>query len=344
MSELQLIYERLDQACCPEEVFGDAADISANFKLLARACHPDFHPGDPLAKKAFQKLNSLKVVAEERVKAGEWGKKIPLPHCTPVKIGAYDVNRDPQIGDIADVYRVRGADAYVKVARSHNDNDLIRAEAEALKVLEGVKPPICEGIPKLRSTFQIDGLRKREVNVILGFPDFISLLNVRGKMDVDARTSVWIFKRLLSVLSWVHHFKMIHGAILPPHVLVYPDNDGRSGFDPRKHTVRVIDWCYSVDYKKRTRLSAWVPAWKDHYAPELLNKTGIGPSSDIYMAAKLIRYLCGKLPPAMETVLNRCLDPNPKKRYQKAGHVFDDWMKAAVMEFGSPKWHEFNLP
>jgi hypothetical protein len=63
------------------------------------------------------------------------------------------------------------------------------------------------------------------------------------------------------------------------------------------------------------------------------------------MAAKLIVYLCGsKFPAALAVVLKKCLNPDPEKRYQKAGDVLKDWKEAATKEFGAPKWHDFNLP
>ena len=55
-------------------------------------------------------------------------------------------------------------------------------------------------------------------------------------------------------------------------------------------------------------------------------------------------YLCGsKFPAALATVL-KVLDADPEKRYQKAGDVMTDWKEAAKADFGSPKWHFFNLP
>ena len=345
MNELEFIYERLDSACCPEEVFGTGDDPGVVFKKLARACHPDMYPGVPRANEVFKKLAALKDEADRRVKDGRWGKRIPLPHCVPLTIGKYKAKPHPRVGDIADLYTVDGKALLIKVARHHDDNDLLRAEVNALNILENIKPPVQDGVPKLLDNFYVDGTWKREANVITLFPGFVSAQQIRQKMGVDARTTVWMFKRLLSLLSWVHHFKLIHGAILPPHVLFYPDNDGKTGNDPRKHSIRLIDWCYSVDFANRTRLSSWVPAWQDHYAPELLSKKFIGPQSDIYMGAKLIRYLChDALPGELEGVLTRCLNPDPKQRYQKAGAVFDDWVKAATKEFGTPKWHAFNLP
>ena len=346
MSDLKLINDKLDGACCPEDVFGSGDDPAVVFKKLARVCHPDLNPSEyKMAVETFAKLSGLKDEADKRVSKGIWGKRVPLPHCVPLEIGKYKAKPHPRIGDIADLYTVEGGKTLIKVSRSHDDNDLLRAEVNALKTLAKIDGPVRQGVPELVDNFWVEGLWKREANVITRFPGFVTAQEVHSKMPVDARTSVWMFKRILSLLSWVHHFKLIHGAILPPHVLFYPDNDGSADMDERKHSIRLIDFCYSVDYTQRTRLSSWVPSFQDHYAPELLSKKYIGPSSDIYMAAKLMVYLCGsKFPAALATVLKKCLDPDPEKRYQKAGDVMTDWKEAAKADFGSPKWHFFNLP
>ena len=344
MTEIQIIYDHLNGACCPEDVFGAGDDPVAAYLRLARAVHPDTH-SEPIAKEAFQKLNELKQIADDRVKDGEYGKKLPLPHCIPLEIGSYKVKRTPVIGDIADLYYVEGSSQLVKVARSSDDNDLMRAEATALKVMDSITGPVRDGVPILAETFQVDGRRKRDANVISDFPGFVSAKVVRDKMQIDPRTAVWMFKRILSLLTWVHHFKLIHGAILPPHVLFYPDNDGNHQIDPRKHSVRLVDWCYSVDFTKRTRLSSWVPAWKDMYAPELLSKSYIGPESDIYMAAKTIQYLVGSaLPKQLAEVLDKCLESDPQKRFKSAADAFNGWVRAAKAEYGSPTWVDFNIP
>ena len=349
MSEIELIFEKLDGACCPEDVFGSGDDPAVVFKKLARVCHPDVNPLEPIAKQAFQKLNELKSEADARIKRGIWGKRVPLPHCVPLEIGKYKAKHHPRIGDIADLYTVEGGKSLIKVARSHDDNDLLRAEATALRLMAKIDGPVREGVPELVDNFWVEGTWKREANVITRFPGFVTAQEVNAKFGEDTvnkRTGVWMFKRILSLLTWAHHFKIIHGAILPPHVLFYPDNDGNTVTkDPRKHSIRLIDWCYSVDYTQRTRLSSWVPAWQNHYAPELLSKKSIGPPADIYMAAKLMVYLCGNLwMPSLGNVLKKCLESDPAKRYQKAGDALNDWKEAAQKEYGAPKWVEFNLP
>jgi hypothetical protein len=357
VGELDLIYAKLDGACCPEEVFGAGSDPGVVFRQLAKACHPDHHPTHAdLAQKTFAKLTILKREADERLRSGQWGKNIPLPHCVPLEIGKYKVKPNPIVGDVCDLYLVDGDKEFVKVSRIHDDNDLVRAESIALRVLnKGITGPVRDGVPILVDTFQVEGTWKREANVIANLPGFVSALDVHQKMVIDSRTAVWIFKRLLVLLGWVHHLGFVHGAILPPHVMFYPDNDEGSPFalpgkdrfkDPRKHTVRLIDWCYSVNFKDRTRLSSWVPAWKDYYAPELLDKSYIGPESDIYMAAQLMLYLMQTtlFMPELQKVILKCLDKDPQKRYRKTSEAFEDWKKAATSAFGSPKWIEFNLP
>jgi serine/threonine protein kinase len=342
VSAIQFIVDSLNTACCPEDVFGN--DPSKSYKQLAKMCHPDIIK-HPLAEQTFQKLNTMKEEADKRVADKTWGKRLPLPHCIPLDIGAFRVKRSPYIGDVADLYRVEGKPLIVKVVRSADDNDLLRAEQVALSEMSKITTVVKEGVPKIVDSFQIAGRWKRQVNVITQFPGFWTAAEIHSVTKIDDRTMVWMFKRLLALLTWAHHFRIVHGAILPPHVMFYPDNDG-GGVDARKHSTRLIDWCYSVNFEKRTRLSAWVPAWKDMYAPELLDKSYIGPESDIYMAAQLMLYLrqSSLFMPELQTVILKCLEKDPKKRYRKAGDVLEDWKKAAVKAYGAPKWWDFNLP
>ena len=170
--------------------------------------------------------------------------------------------------------------------------------------------------------------------------NFHSLEDVRKNQEIDHKTSVWIFKRMLSLLGWVHHLGIIHGSVLPCHVLVYPDNDGEAHSDPKQHTVRLIDWCYSVN-KSRTKLSAWLPEYESFYAPEVLDKK-VSPSVDLYMTARMIKSLTvADFPEPLEKVLSRCLDKDPTKRYLNSSEVFDAWERAAFESYGAPKWHDF---
>ena len=136
MTELELVFNHLEYASCPEDIFGLVPSaMSSVFKHLAKAVHPDYNTDKVLATKAFQLLTEINREGEKRIADKTYGKKILFDWCIPVSIGKYKVNKTPIKGSIADLYKVEMKDILVKVARSHDDNDLMQAEAEALTIL-----------------------------------------------------------------------------------------------------------------------------------------------------------------------------------------------------------------
>lgn len=366
MTDLVLTAVQLEAAVCPEDVFGtDAGKLKTVFHQLLRITHPDYNcDKQVVAQQATMRLNQLKNEADVRVANGTFGRRLPLPEHEPLVIGAYQVDRKPLRGDLADVYF--GEAVVLKVSRFADDNDLLRAERTALERLKkGIRTPVVAGVPVLVDAFQVGGATgwQREVNVLDRYEaGWVTAEQVHARMpSVDVRTLVWMFKRLLVLLEWTHELGLVHGAVLPPHVMVYPDNDEgtvhaapetsatggptRTG-DPRKHSIRLVDWCYSVEYAKRTRLSAWCPQWTGFYPVELAAKKSVGPASDIYMAACLVDYLAGdtELDAPLADVLIRCMEPDTRRRYQNCGEVFVDWRAAVTKVYGPPRWHDFVVP
>lgn len=43
---------------------------------------------------------------------------------------------------------------------------------------------------------------------------------------VDPRASVWIWKRLLELLGWVHRAGYTHGAVIPHHLILHAKDHG----------------------------------------------------------------------------------------------------------------------
>lgn len=257
-------------------------------------------------------------------------------------------------GDIADIHlgMFAGVPVVAKKARATADNDLLANEERSLKDLmpkmladaKAKEWSFC--IPQFIGTF-----KDPKANAIEFFPGFFSVEDIRKiSKGVDARTLVWQFKRLLGILSWVHHFGYVHGAVLPPHVMYFPDG---SIDDERKHSVRLIDWCYSVEYKKTRRLPAWVPDFKSFYAPEVFTKAAVTPATDLYMAVKTMQYLAGgdvttnkfpsKIPAQISRTMIKCLEKNQFKRPQSVGEVFEEFKAVATDVYGRPKFREFIL-
>lgn len=289
---------------------------------------------------------------------GSWGKGVAVPGKERIVIaGKYTRIKTLALGDIADVHVgkwINACDTHViiKVARNVADNDLLQAENKNLMfVLDKMvskKSVWADCIPGVyESLFLADKGGKRRVNILPYFEGFVTAEDIRFRMPngVDGRTIVWMWKRLLVLIDWIYKCGVVHGAILPPHVMFYPDNDGDTVRDPRKHSVRLIDWCYSIQHKERTRLSGWIPRYESLYAPEIVKKQPLGPYTDLYMGAQTILHLCGKaVPDPITHHIRKCIDPVVSRRPQDILGYFEDFMKVAKTVYGEPKYHDFNLP
>lgn len=375
LEQLRVIAGFLERSVCPEDVFGNLPDnseehLKTTYRQLAKALHPDSHVGDlaaaTLANDLFLQLETFHQEAIRRLKSGSYGNREPLPHKAPIILKRkYVVDRLVCVGDISDVYYSslessgKRETMLLKVVRKDDDNDLLRAEASALERLhQRLSPAWATCVPTLLESFLMDdGGPKRRVNVLSRFDGFLDGEEIIKRLPkgVDGRTLAWMWKRLLVLMDWSHKIGLVHGAILPPHVMFYPDNDGGKARDVRKHSIRLVDWCYSVDFEKRTRLSAWVPSYKHLYAPEILAKEKLGPWTDLYMGAATMMYLGGVHfgekytgnDPDKEKILSsiyECLYPDPSKRPQDILKYFRQFTSLLKSIYGAPKFHEFKVP
>jgi serine/threonine protein kinase len=265
---------------------------------------------------------------------------------------------DLRLGWIAGTKKIQ---VVVKKARLSYDNDLLEREATTLNVVRmkmsnSTESPWKTTIPQVfASQVVLQGSNSPvRVNVLEAFHGFFSaedILKMAG--GVDTRTIAWMWKRLLGLLEWVHKSGYVHGAVLPPHVLYFPDNNLRIGRDIRKHAVRLVDWCYSVPISQ-TKLTAWVPEYEAFYPPEVFNKRGLSVATDLYMGAKTMLYLMGgdvftdRFPdgvsPAILSSFQYCLDKDITRRERSAAKQLERFVGALKSTYGEPQFHHFILP
>lgn len=368
--ELEVIAGFIRRAVCVEDVFGNLGTnkkeredkLKHSFRKLALALHPDSHNGDApartIAQELFKELEQIRTEAQKAIADNRYGKKERLPWKVSVLIkDKYVIETPLCAGSIADLHiaslesAANHTNYLLKIARNTTDNDLLLTEKNVLEAIhekmkkhKSVDWP--ETIPTISESFLFDDRKaKRRVNVMENFNGFYNVEEIKKRLPkgVDGRTIVWMWKRLLVLLEWVNKSGYIHGAVLPPHVMFYPDNDGYTTRDKRKHSVRLVDWCYAVDYKNRTRLSAWVSAYKDFYAPEILDKKPFGGWTDLYMGAKTMLYIAGDVPDLITKSILSCTQKDPKKRPQSIGKYFEEFAALAKKEYGASKYHDFNL-
>jgi hypothetical protein len=114
-----------------------------------------------------------------------------------------------------------------------------------------------------------------------GFTHTLAQLRRHFPSGVDPRHGVWLWRRSLELLDWVHRSGWAHGAILPGHVLL----------DASEHSVRLVGW--SCAGRAGAPLVAVAPAELDFYPPRDGNEPRLSFESDLSMLARCVLHALG---------------------------------------------------
>ncbi len=225
--------------------------------------------------------------------------------------GAYRIGEVVAVGDIADLSAVTGERQLLKVPRSPADNDLMEAEAEALRTLhEKGDPKYRPYAPKLVESFlhEAPDRKRRRVNVLERLDGFVPLSSL--KRTIDWRDAAWMWRRLLVGLGWAHRAGVIHGAVVEEHVLIHPE----------QHGLALVDWCYSGERPK-----AIVKRRAAAYPPEVTAAKTATPATDIYLATGLMTRLIGPdIPRQLKRFADGCRYDAPRMRPQDAWRLLGE--------------------
>ncbi len=344
----------LRQATNPREIFGalngdPQAALKRRYRELVAIAHPDRNPGLAAeANEAFQALQTWYAAAQRQIEQHVYGAAPQISVVT--KLHRYVGYEPPLQGDLCELFPADagGSRVLLKVARGARNNDLLQAEVQALRridrALEGqaVRPHF----PTLVEHFLMRDAAgvQRQGNVLRAEAGAISLADVLRAYPggVQLADAAWMFNRLLAALGVTHSLGIVHGAVVPAHVLIRPAD----------HNGILIDWCYSVAVGEP--LKAMSPPYAADYPPEVRERQPATPATDLYLAARcMARLLTGdsaaqELPPSIpkpiRSLLRACLIPAPARRAADAWQVFDDFREILHRLHGPRTFRPFHMP
>ena len=347
--------ERALRAAAPEELFGALAGtradklgtLSHRYRELAHVIHPD-RASDrdrDAATRGLVRVNALRRMAEHKIELRLYGDGRAVGESVVIRTRRRSyITLGPVIaGDLCDLYPAESdaPDAprvLLKVARSEEDNDLLDAEAQTLRALFAnatAAPRFLRLLPELTDSMTMEDGRR--ANVLPLLPDHRSLAEARG--HVDLRDVVWIGKRLLSVLGFLHARGFVHGAVLPSHLLVHPIT----------HGAVLTDLCYAVP--RGDKIPALSPDHRALYPGEVLRGEPAEAGTDLFMAAKTLLWLLPERASAtaseqraLRDFLATCTDERLARRPDDAWALHEDLDRLMTRLLGKPVYRPLSLP
>ena len=260
-------------------------------------------------------------------------------------------------GDLANVYRcrfnanAREVEGLMKIARDARVNEPLRSEARVLEQLLTLDRdhrfrPFLPCVEESFAYCQDAPSEARQANVlrmhasIASVDELYTLEEIRRHhpRGIDPRDMAWIWRRLLSVLGFVHANLIIHGAVLPSHVII----------EPREHKLLLVDWCHAVHAGESLRtIAGGYRAWYETGVVRKYQPTT--PLLDISMAARCMIDLVGgdalrlaypaDFPPALIAYFGRCFSGTPD-----AVRLLDDFDRLIDALWGKRTFRVLELP
>lgn len=296
-------------------------------------------------------------------KAGTWHPTAPPSHDEELRDPErerfwFDGSRYAVLGRLA---RGEGSDVFlarrdgrlsdlvvVKVLRVAEDHDLLAREHEVLAELEKSKVQgtshfsrlvpqrVGQGTARLGMRGQ-GGDRKVAIHRWRsGFVHTFEHVAQAHPGGIDPAASVWIWKRTLEVLGWMHRSGWVHGAVLPPHILVHA----------RDHGVALVGLSRAVPPGRP--LPAFSSALRAYYPDTVWDGAPATEALDVAMSARAVLSVLGRdmlrAPPGVPAPLAGLLERAAQGQESDAWHVRDRIDAVARDVYGPPKFIPFAMP
>jgi hypothetical protein len=194
-------------------------------------------------------------------------------------------------GEIADVFQVERVRkpaelALLKVLRDAADRPMLEQEWNVLRGLHASSAPgavaIVPRLPQPLARARVEGGARAGAEALAlrwaaGFEH--TLAELRG--SITPQQSVWMWRRVLEILAFVHASGCVHGAVLPQHLLV----------EHGEHGLRLVG--FGCAGPVGVELAAVVASHEQLYPPELRSGGRLQPRHDLAMSARTLLWTLG---------------------------------------------------
>lgn len=221
-----------------------------------------------------------------------------------------------------------GKRCLLKIAKRPETNTDLEREARVLEFFKTTAKlkEVSYYMPRVLDLLRVDG---RVVMVERYDADLISVTQIGQAYPegLNPQDAAWVARRVMALVSAADMGGLVHGAIVPDHVLV----------NKVSHNPMHIGWAHAVDPSVQ-RIEGIITRWREFYPPEVFEKKRPDQRSDIFMAARTIEYLLtgpdrtqyglsSNVPITLKNFLDKCTEEDPKKRFQSGGEALDELTK-----------------
>jgi hypothetical protein len=201
-------------------------------------------------------------------------------------------------GELSDVYFGRLARwptelAIIKILRDQEYVDQLQSEWDVLQRLQQSEAPGADNftrlipVPILHGDISYGSHAGSRVSIFRWASGFLHNFDDVIKVypsGIPPQASIWVWRRILEVLSFIHASGMAHGAILPAHLLI----------QEKEHGVRLVG--YTCAGQLGENLRAISQSYKSFYPQSMHANPKLTAQLDLVMSARCIAALLGGNP------------------------------------------------
>ncbi|MCB0323514.1 MAG: serine/threonine protein kinase, partial [Bdellovibrionales bacterium] len=309
-ADLEPVYLRILQATHPEDIFGCEdivlpvdtllAYLEREYERLRSVVRPEAYANPADREAAAEALTLLERQYEEgrrRIREMTYGI-VAFGTAPPTKltrsftIGPRRFYVGPKLGEGARSTLYQGfleengillGEVVLKLATTRAANPSMLRERRLLDILHSTDVPQWRHLPYPLERFEAGARLGIAYRKIKGFPLTAVRQHPEHRRGVDQRHMIWMLDRLLSVLGYVHAKGVVHGTLVPEHLVV----------QPAVHNVCIAGGWGSAVHEPACSGERIAEHFEAFSAPEVRTGGRIGPWSDLYSLGKVMIWLVG---------------------------------------------------